>query len=145
MRSTLPPPPMTALPPRLLFAGLALVVVAAGVWVLRTFDPNAAGNPFPPCVFHVFTGLWCPGCGITRALHALAHFDLAGALAMNPLVIVALPLLAALALHTWTPWRVLPARLAQALSNGYGWIAVFVVFGVLRNLPWWPFAWLAPG
>jgi hypothetical protein len=144
MRAALPSPvPARAMPFAL--AGVAVLAVAAGAWVLRMFDPNAAESLFPPCLFYTFTGLHCPGCGITRALHALVHFDLVRALAMNPLVVVALPLLAALAMHTWTPWRVLPARAAGLLSNGYGWIAVFVVFGVLRNLPWWPFAWLAPG
>ena len=142
MSTALPPLATTRLP--LALAGLAAAMVVAGVWVLRTFDPNDAGSFFPACLFYTFTGLHCPGCGITRALHALVHFDLPRALSMNPLMVVALPLLAALAMHTWTPLR-LPARVAQVLGNGYGWIAAFVVFGVLRNLPWWPFAWMAPG
>ena len=143
MRTPLPSPSLSPLP--LALAGLAAAVVAAGVWVLRNFDPNTATGLFPSCLFYTFTGLHCPGCGITRALHALVHFDFGGALTMNALAVLALPLLTALALHSWSPWRVLPARAAQVLGNGYGWIAAFVIFGVLRNLPWWPFAWLAPG
>ena len=52
-------------------------VAAAGAWVLQRVDPNAAGSPLPGCVFYQFTGLYCPGCGMTRALHALVHGDLA--------------------------------------------------------------------
>ena len=46
--------------------------------------------PFSVCLFKALTGLPCPTCGSTRALGRLVHFDLAGALAMNPLATVAL-------------------------------------------------------
>ena len=42
--------------------------------------------PFSLCVFKALTGWPCMTCGTTRALGRLAHFDVAGALAMNPLV-----------------------------------------------------------
>lgn len=42
--------------------------------------------PFSLCVFKALTGWPCMTCGATRALGRLAHFDVAGALAMNPLV-----------------------------------------------------------
>jgi hypothetical protein len=149
MRTALPSPSLSRGTP-LALAGMGTLAVVVGVWVLRVFDPNVAGSFFPPCLFHEFTGLYCPGCGITRALHALVHFDLQRALAMNPLMVVALPLLALMAVHAWTPWRLLSPRLLsprveRVLFNGYGWIAVLLVYWVLRNLPWWPFAWLAPG
>lgn len=125
-------------------AALAAVAVAlAGVWALRTFDPNAAGSLFPPCLFRSLTGLYCPGCGLTRALHALVHFDLARAFAMNPLVVLSLPLLALMALDGVGGRRLLPAAAARVLFNGFGWVGALLLFGVLRNLP--AFAWLAPG
>jgi predicted ABC-type sugar transport system permease subunit len=40
------------------------------------------------CTLKATTGLACPTCGGTRALGLLYHFDLSGALAMNPLVTV---------------------------------------------------------
>ncbi|HZX75809.1 DUF2752 domain-containing protein [Lysobacter sp.] len=123
----------------------ALLAGAGGAWVLRTFDPTAAGSLFPPCVFHLFTGLWCPGCGITRALHALAHGDVLRAWAMNPLVVIALPLLGLMLWQWAVDRRVLPRPLHRVAHDGWVWIGVLLVFGVLRNLPWWPFAWMAPG
>jgi Protein of unknown function (DUF2752) len=116
---------------------------ALGVWALRTFDPNMAGSFFPPCLFHTLTGLYCPGCGLTRALHALVHFDLPRALAMNLLIVLSLPALGLMALHGLNGGRLLPAAIARVLFNGGYWIAALLMFGVLRNLPW--FAWLAPG
>ena len=46
-------------------AGVASAAFAAGagVWLLRTYDPNVAGSPFLPCVFHAFTGLYSSALG----------------------------------------------------------------------------------
>jgi hypothetical protein len=38
------------------------------------------------CPLRAITGIACPGCGGTRALLRLSHADVAGALALNPLV-----------------------------------------------------------
>lgn len=118
---------------------------AAGIWALRTFDPNVAGNPFLPCIFHSLTGLYCPGCGATRALHALVHFDLLRALSMNALLIVGAPiggLLALRALHKLPAWT---DAWLRPIANPWLWAGLVTLFGVLRNLPWLPFSWLAPG
>ena len=36
-----------------------------------------------PCVFHQVTGLDCPGCGMSRAVLALARLDIAAAFGYN--------------------------------------------------------------
>lgn len=123
-------------------AALACAGLAA-VWLLRTFDPNTAGSLFPPCPFHAITGLFCPGCGITRALHALVHFDLARAFAMNALVVASLPLLAVMVVQGFTQRALLPKSVARVVFDGRWWIGAIVMFGVLRNVP--GFEWLAPG
>ena len=38
-------------------------------------DPNQPGH-YPTDPFLAITGLYCPGCGTLRALHALARGDL---------------------------------------------------------------------
>ena len=50
--------------------------------------------PFSVCVFKNLTGLPCPTCGSTRAVGRLFAFDLAGALAMNPLTSLGVALIA---------------------------------------------------
>ena len=122
-----------------------LATVAVGAAVLWQFDPHVAGNPLPPCPSLWLTGLFCPGCGTTRALHALLHGDLPGALAMNPLMVLSLPPVAVLLAQALD---VLPKPLeplARRLANARAWAVVVIGYAVLRNLPWPPFSWLAPG
>src|SRR5437868_4607634 len=67
---------------------ILLSVGLAGMAVLFFFDPTgSAGRFFPKCYLHEWTGLHCPGCGATRALHHLAHGRILTALRFNPLVI----------------------------------------------------------
>ncbi|RPD87697.1 DUF2752 domain-containing protein [Luteimonas sp. 100069] len=126
-------------------AGGGLALAAGGAWLLRTFDPNAPGNPFPACMFYSATGWHCPGCGLTRSLHALVHGDLPRAFSMNPLLLALLalaPLLAAWHLG-WRPtWL---QHLARIASDPRPWVALVLVYWVARNLPWAPFTLLAPG
>ena len=141
---------MRALLTRLVHHRLATpALLAAGALgafaVLRTLDPTRPGSGLPPCPFWWLTGLYCPGCGSTRALHGLAHFDLAAAWSMNPLLVLSLP---ALLLLTGLGAGVLPAALvplARQLCRPVAWGVLLVGYGMLRNLPWYPFNLLAPG
>jgi hypothetical protein len=129
---------------RVLAAGACCAGVA-GIWLLRNFDPNSAHSPFPPCLFHAVTGLYCPGCGTTRALHALVHGNLPQAMAMNPLAVLLLAI-APFALGWRLGWR--PAWLQvpiRWLSEPKLWLVLLPAYWIARNLPWWPFSWLAPG
>lgn len=128
-----------------LAAAAATSVAAAGVWMLWRFDPNLPGNPFPPCMFLLMTGHWCAGCGITRALHALVHGDLPGALRMNALAMLLLAAVPfALLWHAgWKPAALRP--LARAATSPWCWGLLLGGFWIARNLPWMPFALLAPG
>ncbi len=123
----------------------AAVAASAGVWVLRTFDPNAADSPFPGCLFHQLTGYWCIGCGMTRALHALVHGDVATAFSMNPvamLALAAIPLLLATS-RGWVPPRWLQP-VARRVCEPKLWLVLLPAYWLLRNLPWFPFTLLAP-
>lgn len=124
-----------------------LLIAAAGAaaLVLSRVDPGAADSMLPPCPLLALTGLYCPGCGSTRALHALLHGDLAQAMAMNPLLVIALPVLATMTLNAagWAPGH--GERLWRRIGNPKPWLVVLLTYWLLRNLPWWPFAWLAPG
>jgi hypothetical protein len=105
--------------------GSAAAVGLALVW---RFDP-AQVHFFPPCLFHALTGLQCPGCGSTRALHHLLHGDVGGALRLNPLLFALPPFLAA-------------SRVPGFItSRAAGWTALAVVlaWSVVRNTPLWPF------
>jgi hypothetical protein len=110
------------------------VGLAAGTVALFYGDPRSS-PVFPPCPFRWVTGLYCPGCGSLRAAHSLLHGQVREALSMNPLLVLSIPLLTALrdkrswAYRVWVPWAALFAVIA---------------FGVLRNIPVWPFHLLGP-
>lgn len=123
----------------------AAFAAVAGFWLLRHYDPNAAGSIFPPCAFRELTGFYCVGCGMTRMLHALAHGDVPRAFSMNPLAMALLcvsPLLAAWKLG-WQPKGLQP--LIALLSQPRFWLVLLPAYWIARNLPWFPFTLLAPG
>ena len=98
----------------------------------------------PKCALHQLTGLNCPGCGSTRALHYLLHGEFSLALRMNALLVIALPLL------IWSAARWFKFSLLKRIPEpipGATWIgpavAVFVItYFVLRNVP--GMDWLVP-
>lgn len=130
--------------PRVALLAATVPMVAAGAWVLRHVDPNLPNNLLPRCPFHALTGLWCPGCGMTRALHALVHGDVLQALHMNPLGMLMLPVLPMMLLWSWG-WqpRALQPLMRWAMDPRT-WLATLPAYWLLRNLPWLPFTWMAP-
>ena len=94
------------------------------------------------CLFHRVTGLDCPGCGMTRAFHAISRGQFAQALDLNilSLAVYALFLLVLLndIVYVLTGMHVtVPPR--PRLEGAFGYFALFLVmgYGVARNLtPW---------
>ena len=66
-----------------LWGGVAIASAAAAPLL------PALAAAAPACPFHAATGVPCPTCGGTRALLALARFDVAAAFSWNPLVATA--------------------------------------------------------
>ena len=123
----------------------AAFAAAVGVWLLLRYDPNAVGNFFPKCIFHETTGYWCIGCGLTRALHALVHGDVARAFSMNPLAMLVLPLMPLMLLHERGVRPALLQPLMSVVMTPKLWLILLPAYWIARNLPWWPFTLLAPG
>lgn len=113
--------------------GIALGMLTFAALMVST--PDRAGSTLPPCPFHALTGLYCPGCGTTRALAAFSHGDFFAALAWNPLLLLIVPSMLVF------QWSDLPVR----RWLGWGLLGAIVAFGIARNLPWEPFSSLAPG
>ncbi len=137
-----PPAPGGSGPRR--FAGLLLLVLLAavfGIWWLGSRPPAW----YPPCPFRLATGLFCPGCGSGRAVHALVHGEWGRALGLNPVLVLLLP-----PGLVWTAtllWRGLGRGLpplAPPRPTATILLVVVSAFWVLRNLPWWPCSLLAP-
>jgi len=75
-------------------AHVIAVGLLTGLGVLYTFAPTEHAF-YPRCLFHALTGWQCPGCGGTRALYHLLHFDVSGAIRYNALVTVLAPVVLA--------------------------------------------------
>jgi hypothetical protein len=123
---------------QLLHATIALAAGAAGLGLLYFVNPSRSGF-LPVCVLHVTTGLHCPGCGMTRAMHALLHGDMLAAVRFNALLVLALPV-GGFALWRW--WRRRPVRWPVGVA--WGAFGLLIAFGIARNLPVYPFTLLAP-
>ena len=124
---------------------LAALAVTAGLLLLYRVEPTE-GSLYPRCMFHLLTGLHCPGCGTTRCLHALVHGQFRQAAAYNALTLLALPFLLfwagrwSLAFLRGVPLRPRPLpRWAYVVLVGG-----VLAFWVLRNLNVAPFDALAP-
>ncbi|MFS2292164.1 uncharacterized protein DUF2752 [Actinomadura hallensis] len=125
-----------ALARRLRPQAAVLGAAAAGTLLVAFRDPNEAGH-YPSCPFLALTGLYCPGCGMTRLVHALAHGDVGTAFGLNPLLFLLLPVLG----YLYARWTVLGARglpMRSALltpAAAYAFVGVLAVYWVARNLP----------
>ena len=123
--------------------GVATMVVgAAAVWY---FDPTTASFA-PACPLYQTTGFACPGCGLTRGFHALFHGDVLTALDFNAL----LPLVAILLGYIFVSMFSVAARGRGLLFGKWNlvllWVTLglLIIFGIIRNLPYYPFTILFP-
>ena len=145
------PPPLPppggghAVPPRAIgLAALAAGVLAGTLLFFRS--PSGTPGLYPPCAWHAATLTYCPGCGITRALHELLHGRVLAALDYNAAGLLVLLAAAAVLVkpgwialreNRWAP-PTLPRHTARWLLFGG------LLWALLRNLPWTPFTVLAP-
>ncbi len=123
---------------------LLLAILLAGVSILFFFNPDRCGF-YPVCLFHQTTGLFCPGCGSLRALHQLLHGHVGAAFHFNALLVLAMPMLFALALRlVIRRYRNQPSAITIRPEWLWWGFAVVLVFGIVRNLPLSDLAWLGP-
>jgi hypothetical protein len=115
-------------------------LLLAGSLYLYLFEPGKTGF-FPPCLFRALTGLTCPGCGSTRAMHQIVHGHFAAAFMLNPLFLLAIPfLLYALIRYSVSVMRgEIPRGNRLPASYIYALFAIVVSFWIFRNTPFYPF------
>lgn len=116
-----------------LYAATALAA-AGGLAAVRVLNDN--GFHLPGCPFRAVVGFDCPGCGSTRAMLRLTHFDVLGAIDYNVLCVVGVVLLS----WTWVAGalRAFGKNTRSPLDNRYSsrvMLAVVVVFWALRLTP----------
>jgi len=132
---------------RAVWLALGVLGLAWAAVLLRERGPG--GLPFlPGCLFRKWTGLSCPGCGMTRASHAFLNGEIAAAFQFNPLGMVLLPLAMlgiALELIGWVRGKPPAYRLNFGVRGTWAIVVAVFAYWILRNLPWWPFTLLSAG
>ena len=94
-----------------------------------------------PCVFYEITGLYCPGCGITRLCLSLFEGDVYQAFRYNPIIFIDLPILFILfVLNIFFKNNKNIKKITDVIIIFLA--TITIIFGVIRNIP--IFSFLAP-
>lgn len=115
-----------------------LIALSLPVIALLVFIYEKQGGRGMKCLFYEYTGLYCPGCGSGRAVHALFEGRIAEAVRYNILLpILGIPCLCVL-IHEYL--RIVfpglglrPASVSQRTALAV--TVVIVAFWILRNIP----------
>lgn len=125
---------------------LAIILPIAVIFVYFAIYDMAGNNAL--CSFKGLTGLECPGCGGQRSLHFLLHGNILMALRYNAFFVIAMPFLAYFYIMAV---RVYILKQEKCLRSfvftswfGFGLLIIVILFFILRNIPLWPFTYLAP-
>jgi hypothetical protein len=128
-----------------MLSGAYCALTVIGVASLALLDP-AETTFIPMCPCRLLTGLYCPGCGSLRAIHAITQLRIDRALGYNPLLVLFVPLFiwffaANLATACLGPDKIkssIPPAFAKSL------LLIILAYFVIRNIPASPFTLLQP-
>ena len=119
-------------PVGLVFLGVAAVASPLVRMILEKRDLSQRG-----CLFQVLFGMYCPGCGGTRAVDALLHGYVLRSVWYHPLVPYGAGLYLAFMI-SWTAakWHLFGIRRGIRFRNGYlyGMLVVVAVNFVVKNV-----------
>jgi hypothetical protein len=133
--------------PRLQIVAATCACAAASAYIYSV-DPMRGG--YPTCLLYRTTGIYCAGCGATRALHALLHGQIVTAVHDNLLFMTLLPVAFVLtAIYAWKAWKqdAWPAVVigqSHLIRTGLGLVLLMAAFMAVRNIPGAPFDLLRP-
>jgi len=128
------PPSSRPGPRRLPSWGQPALLFAAGLGAcayILAVDPNHS-SAYPQCPTKLVTGLDCPLCGATRAVHSLLRADLRGAMDHNLVFVLLLPFIA-YAFVAWTATRM--GRPMKPIPMSSKWVNIplaIVLVGISR-------------
>lgn len=110
------------------------LLILGGLITIHVYNSNPYNGPILPCVFYKITGLYCPGCGMSRALNALLHKKFYQSFRFNSLPYIFAPLS-----------LILYYRYKNNKSYNfivYIMILISIIYMILRNITY--FKYLAP-
>jgi hypothetical protein len=113
---------------------LGVSLFICGILYLKVISP--VFHIHIQCLFHGVTGLYCPGCGLTRACLALLHLDIYQAFRYNMILFILPPIYLLYFMLELAELKK-QSKLVMAFM-----LVIAILFGILRNIPM--FEWLEP-
>lgn len=98
-------------------------------------------NIYIPCPIHKLTNFYCPGCGSTRMLKSLLKGNFYQAFRFNPLLFIMLPFFIVVIISDTITLNKNKKSILHKLEP-YIWyilIGIFIIYGILRNIPYFDF------
>lgn len=126
---------------------LVLILFITLMFYFYQFNPSKKEGVFLRCPSNLIFGFNCPGCGSQRALHYILHFDIPQALTNNALFVIAFPFVLYYSFVYWKKKWYGNEKTTPFLTHRYviiGLLIIITLFGILRNIPIYPFTLLAP-
>ncbi len=113
---------------------LAAVGLGYAIWCKLT-------GLYLPCVFHEITGLYCPGCGISRMSMSLISFHWSDAFRYNQVLFLLMPVFLLLSISLLIQYirrgNSKPSQRQRQVLIAIN--VILVIYGVIRNLPWFDY------
>ncbi|MCQ2499699.1 MAG: DUF2752 domain-containing protein [Lachnospiraceae bacterium] len=110
-----------------------VIILAIGLLYWATINTFNIGIP---CLFHLITGLYCPGCGISRMCICLLSFDFTGALSANIFIFSLIPLFAGGFMYHASEYVAYGKYSITKAENIIIWCLIIfaITFAVFRNM-----------
>ncbi len=89
---------------------------------------------FIPCIFHEITGLYCPGCGITRFFLSLLNLEIMQAFRYNMLIFFLLPFFIYYVIKAYYCWLFNMETVIYSKQFYNIVLIITILFGILRNI-----------
>lgn len=116
-----------------------IIVLVLGLISMKHFNIGI------PCIYYKLSGLYCPGCGMTRATFSLLQLDFYQAFRYNAFSIIMLPLMGLYIIGGIYAWLFNKTNFMYDKIPPAIWILLIIsmlLYGILRNVP--QFSFLAP-
>lgn len=108
------------------------IIIIIGL-IIFVYISNPSQGPILPCKFNKITGLYCPGCGMTRAVHSALKLDFYQSFRYNSLLYLMPPLIA---LYFYLKHKHVE-NLSKAILILM--LVIAIGYGILRNIPYFKF------
>lgn len=116
---------------------IVTISIVGALIILAIFDP-AQYTWMPKCIFKTMTGYDCPGCGASRAIHALLHGHLYEALTYNYFLVIGLSyaLMSVCVMLHPSLRNTKFGKFIYSSKAAYTYIVLFFCWWIIRNTQW---------